>query len=278
MKIDLHTHSTCSDGTDSPAKLIEQAHAAHVDVVGITDHDTVAGWDEASQAASQLGVKLVRGMELTATCHGVRVHILGYLFDPHHRAVQEHIRTVQASRVNRARLITERLAEDFPITFDDVVAQAAPGAVLGRPHIADALVAAGVIANRSQAFARLLASSSPYYVSQYAPTAREVVEFIGVAGGKTVWAHPRAMARGKVAPDSAFAELAQAGLFGIEVDHRDNPADTRPALADIVKEYGLARFGSSDYHGTGKPNELGENTTARDVYYELIDGTFAEVI
>ncbi len=278
MKIDLHAHSTASDGTDSPSQLALQACAAGLAVVGITDHDTVDGWNSAAAAATETGVRLVRGMELTATCHGARVHILGYLFDPENEAVRNHIYTVQASRENRAREITERLAVDFPITFDDVLAQAAPDAVLGRPHIADALVKLGIIANRSEAFEQILSSSSPYYVSQYAPEAVDVVQFIQQAGGKTVWAHPWARARGKVAPDSAFAELAEAGLFGVEVDHRDNPAVTRPALADIVKGCGLARFGSSDYHGTGKPNKLGENTTFEDAYYQLIDGTFAEVI
>lgn len=124
----------------------------------------------------------------------------------------------------------------------------------------------------------MLATSSPYYVEQYAPDARAVVEFIHAAGGKTVWAHPKAMKRGTVAPDRAYRELAEAGLFGIEVDHRDNPADTRQFLTDIVNAYGLARFGSSDYHGRGKPNKLGENTTSPDAYRALIDGTFAEVI
>lgn len=278
MMIDLHTHTACSDGTDSPTELMKKACEAGIDVIGLTDHDTVSGWEEASIAARANSIRLVRGMEITATCHGVRVHILGYLFNSEDNKVQDHIRSVRESREGRARAITERLAADFPVTFEDVMRQAAPGATLGRPHIADALVEKGILANRSEAFEQLLATSSPYYVEQYAPDARAVVEFIHAAGGKTVWAHPKAMKRGTVAPDRAYRELAEAGLFGIEVDHRDNPADTRQFLTDIVNTYGLARFGSSDYHGRGKPNKLGENTTSPDAYRALIDGTFAEVI
>lgn len=278
MMIDLHTHTTCSDGTDSPTELMKKACEVGIDVIGLTDHDTVSGWEEASIAARANSIRLVRGIEITATCHGVRVHILGYLFNSEDNKVQDHIRSVRESREGRARAITERLAADFPVTFEDVMRQAAPGATLGRPHIADALVEKGILANRSEAFEQLLATSSPYYVEQYAPDARAVVEFIHAAGGKTVWAHPKAMKRGTVAPDRAYRELAEAGLFGIEVDHRDNPADTRQFLTDIVNVYGLARFGSSDYHGRGKPNKLGENTTSPDAYRALIDGTFAEVI
>lgn len=278
MMIDLHTHTTCSDGTDSPTEIMKKACEVGIDVIGLTDHDTVSGWEEASIAARANSIRLVRGMEITATCHGVRVHILGYLFNSEDNKVQDHIRSVRESREGRARAITERLAADFPVTFEDVMRQAAPGATLGRPHIADALVEKGILANRSEAFEQLLATSSPYYVEQYAPDARVVVEFIHAAGGKTVWAHPKAMKRGTVAPDRAYRELAEAGLFGIEVDHRDNPADTRQFLTDIVNAYGLARFGSSDYHGRGKPNKLGENTTSPDAYRALIDGTFAEVI
>lgn len=278
MMIDLHTHTTCSDGTDSPTELMKKACEVGIDVIGLTDHDTVSGWEEASIAARANSIRLVRGMEITATCHGVRVHILGYLFNSEDNKVQDHIRSVRESREGRARAITERLAADFPVTFEDVMRQAAPGATLGRPHIADALVEKGILANRSEAFEQVLATSSPYYVEQYAPDARAVVEFIHAAGGKTVWAHPKAMKRGTVAPDRAYRELAEAGLFGIEVDHRDNPADTRQFLTDIVNAYGLARFGSSDYHGRGKPNKLGENTTSPDAYRALIDGTFAEVI
>ncbi|ADH92941.1 PHP domain-containing protein [Arcanobacterium haemolyticum] len=278
MMIDLHTHTTCSDGTDSPTELMKKACEVGIDVIGLTDHDTVSGWEEASIAARANNIRLVRGMEITATCHGVRVHILGYLFNSEDNKVQDHIRSVRESREGRARAITERLAADFPVTFEDVMRQAAPGATLGRPHIADALVEKGILANRSEAFEQVLATSSPYYVEQYAPDARAVVEFIHAAGGKTVWAHPKAMKRGTVAPDRAYRELAEAGLFGIEVDHRDNPADTRQFLTDIVNAYGLARFGSSDYHGRGKPNKLGENTTSPDAYRALIDGTFAEVI
>ncbi len=276
MRIDLHTHSLCSDGTDSPSELMELASAAGLDAVGLVDHDTVAGWTEA-EAAAQRGVKLVRGMEVTAQYEGISVHILAYLFNPEHPQVIEHISSVRTSRKTRAQEIVDRIAADYPLTWNDVVEAAAPGATIGRPHIADALVNHGIVTHRSAAFDSILSSSSKYYVQQYAPDAIDVVKFIDDAGGKSVFAHPWALQRGRIVPDRAFGELAAAGLFGVEVDHRDNPRDTREKLAAIVDSCGLARFGSSDFHGTGKPNALGENTTSAEVYSALITGTYLEV-
>lgn len=277
MRIDLHTHSSCSDGTQSPAELMRAARDAALDVVGLVDHDTVSGWDEAAQAARDLGISLVRGMEVTARYAGRSVHILGYLFNPDDDGIQTHMATLQSARQERARLITERLSADFPITYGDVLAQAQGAESVGRPHIADALVAAGVIAERGEAFDSLLHTSSPYYVPQHTILARDAVRMINRAGGKAVWAHPYAAKRGALPPLEAFDELQDAGLFGVEVDHRDNPEQTRPALTAIVEERGFARFGSSDYHGTGKPNTLGENLTSPEVFTALTKGTFLEV-
>lgn len=277
MRIDLHTHSACSDGTQSPAELMRAARDAGLDVVGLVDHDTVSGWSEAAQAAHDVGITLVRGMEVTARYSEQSVHILGYLFNPEDERIQAHMAALQSSRVDRARLITERLSADYPITYDDVRAQASDANSIGRPHIADALVAAGVVANRSEAFESILHPSSPYYVPQRAICATDAVRMINEAGGKAVWAHPYAVKRGSIPPLEAFDELKAAGLFGVEVDHRDNPEQTRPALTAIVEERGFARFGSSDYHGTGKPNILGENLTSPEVFHALTQGTFLEV-
>lgn len=278
MRIDLHTHSNCSDGTDTPAELICAAREAGLDVVGLVDHDTVTGWGEATAAVKGSGLSLVRGMEVTAKAGDVSVHILAYLFDPENDWVVGHMEALQKSRAGRAREMVERLATDFDVTWEDVLEASASSTTIGRPHIADALVARGIVADRTEAFDRLIHPGTPYYVKQYAPQAVDVVRGIAGAGGKTVWAHPWAAKRGRVAPIETFGELAAAGLFGVEVDHRDNPVQTRGDLADIVEELGLARFGSSDYHGTGKPNSLGEYTTSPEVFECLIQGTYAEVV
>lgn len=278
MRIDLHTHSFYSDGTESPAELVDSARAAGLDVIGLVDHDTVAGWEEAARAAQGSGIALVRGMEVTARVGETSVHILGYLFDPQHPWVIAHMAQLAQSRAERAQRIVAKLAADFPITWQRVQEIAGDASVVGRPHIADALVAVGVVPNRSAAFTSLLHAGSPYYVPHLAPQASDVVAGIAEAGGKAVWAHPWASARGDIAPIETFAELAEAGLFGVEVDHRDNPVVRRAGLADIVAREGLACLGSSDYHGTGKPNRLGENTTSREVYECLISDTRVEVV
>ncbi|MFY9262067.1 MAG: PHP domain-containing protein [Actinomycetaceae bacterium] len=278
MLIDLHTHTTFSDGTDTPAELVAKAKLAGLDVLGIADHDTLAGWEEAAVAARATGISLVRGMELTAWYTGISVHILAYLFNPDDEWIEDHCARMQSSRRTRAQQIVQRLAVDYPIGWDDVQAQVTVGATVGRPHIADALVARGVVADRSAAFDELLHTSSPYYVKQYAPDAVDVVRAVAKAGGKTVWAHPRAAKRGKVAPLSGIGVLADAGLFGVEVDHRDNPVAERDELARIVAAHGLARFGGSDYHGSGKPNRLAEHTLSEKAYRRLIDGTFLPVV
>lgn len=277
MRIDLHTHSRCSDGTDSPAELVQAGARAGLDVMAITDHDTIAGWAEAARAAACCGITLVRGMEISARYEGHSVHILAYLFDPENPALCQHIKQIRASRWDRAQQIVQRLHADFPITWDDVVAQADPEVTIGRPHIADALVKIGVVGERGQAFDELLHPSSRYYVRQYAPEAIEVIDVVKKAGGKTVWAHPKAVKRGTLVPDSAFAVMAAAGLFGVEVDHRDNPQEKRADLAAIVASCGLRAFGSSDYHGMGKPNRLGEHTTSQDVFEALTEGAYMEV-
>ncbi|MDP9801483.1 putative metal-dependent phosphoesterase TrpH [Arcanobacterium wilhelmae] len=275
--IDLHTHSTCSDGTLSPAVLAGQAARAGLTAWGITDHDTAAGWDEARAAASAEGIACVRGTEFTTRHAGVIVHLLGYLFNPQSAPIAGHFSAQLTAREDRAREITARLSTDFPITWADVEAQLAPGAPVGRPHIADALVAAGVVASRSDAFADLLSTKSPYYVPQHAPTTTDVVAWINDAGGKAVLAHPLATQRGKRLGWEAIEEILVCGAFGVEVWHRENPPAERGELEALAGRLGKACFGSSDYHGSGKPNQLGEFTTSPVVLQALAEGTYLEV-
>ncbi len=269
MRIDLHTHSSVSDGTETPGELVASAAAAGLDVVALTDHDTTAGRAEASDAARRLGVALVPGTEVSALSRGVSVHLLSYLQDPAHPALADVVAQTRDARLHRGRAIVERLAEDLPITWDDVLAQQSPGTVVGRPHIADALVALGVVPDRTAAFADLLSARGRYYVPYYAPEAVEAVEAVLASGGVPVFAHPGADGRGRVVPDSDIEELAEAGLAGLEVHHRDHTPEQRARLTALADRLGLLVTGSSDYHGTGKDNVLGENTTAPEVLAEI---------
>ncbi|ALV46158.1 metal-dependent phosphoesterase [Arthrobacter alpinus] len=262
MRIDLHAHSNISDGTQRPAELVAAAAKARLDVVALTDHDTTDGWAEARAAAQDHGVGLIPGMEISCkTSLGISVHLLCYLHDPANPALLEEITKAKVARLSRAERMVERLAEDYPLNWDDVSAHVAPGATVGRPHIADALVAAGIVGDRNEAFASILTSHSRYFVSHYAPDPVHAVELVRAAGGVPVFAHPLASARGRVVAPEIFHDMIDAGLLGLEVEHRDNPPEGRAWLRRLAQETGLFMTGSSDYHGAGKPNLLGENLT-----------------
>ncbi|WP_421734549.1 PHP domain-containing protein [Cellulomonas sp.] len=265
MRIDLHTHSTASDGTGAPAQVVADAAAAGLDVVALTDHDTTAGWAEAERAAHVHGIALVRGTEVSARSSGISIHLLSYLQDPTHPALAVELDRTRDARLNRARQIVELLAADVPITWDDVLEQSRDAVVVGRPHVADALVARGVVPDRDAAFVHLLASDGKYHVPHYAPDGPTAVRAIRAAGGVPVFAHPGADARGRIVPERVFDRLAAAGLGGIEVDHRDHSPAQRVRLRGIADRLGLLVTGSSDYHGDGKANRLGENLTAPEV-------------
>lgn len=255
---DLHLHSDCSDGTEPPAEVVRRARAAELGTIALTDHDTVAGWDEAARAARAAGIVLLPGAEVSAKHRGMSVHVLAYLFDPDHAALSRTMTRVRGDRIGRAERITRNLARDLPVTWEDVLAQCADHATIGRPHIADALVARGIVASREEAFAGPLHPASPYYVSHAAPTPVEVVEEVGRAGGVSIIAHPAG--RGAL-PDGEIRSLIDAGLGGFELGHRENTPAGTARLQRYVDEHDLIVTGSSDYHGAGKPNRLGENTT-----------------
>jgi predicted metal-dependent phosphoesterase TrpH len=263
--IDLHTHSAVSDGTQTPEQLVVAAARAGLDVVALTDHDSTGGWQEAARAATVHGVALVRGTEISCALDGVSVHLLSYLQDPEHPGLRAEIARTRDSRERRAERMVELIGQDVPLTWDDVLAQVADGATIGRPHIADALVANGLAANRSAAFAGILSSRSHYYVRHHAPTPVDAVRLVRAAGGVPVMAHPLAHQRGRVVGDDVIGEMVDAGLAGLEVDHRDNDDDARAHLRELAAHWDLLVTGSSDYHGAGKPNLLGENTTRPEV-------------
>lgn len=271
MRIDLHTHSTASDGTGSPAQVMAEAAQAGLDVVALTDHDTTRGWDEAASAAIEHGVDLVPGIEISCTHWGTSIHLLCYLHDPSFEPLLRELEHARRSRDSRARRIVDRLAADVPLSWDDVGAQVTDEATVGRPHIADALVANGVVADRGEAFDRYLYNGSPYYASHYAIDVIEGIELVRAAGGVPVFAHPFAQRRGRIVDESVIAQMADAGLAGIEAQHPDHTAAQTRRAVQAARRYGLFVTGSSDYHGDGKPNRLGERTTEPAVLEAILE-------
>jgi 3',5'-nucleoside bisphosphate phosphatase len=270
MRIDLHTHSSCSDGTDTPTGLVAAARDAGLDVIALTDHDTTAGWDEAVQAGERHGVTVLPGAELSCRLDGIQVHMLGYAFD---RAEPEFARErnlLRDDRERRAQLIVERCRElGAPITWERVRAIAGDAAI-GRPHVASALVEAGVVPTVDAAFSSdWLADGGRAYVDKYALDPYRALELLRVSGGFGVFAHPAAARRGRIVSDGQIADLAAAGLRGIEVDHVDHDAAARDRIRALAKELGLVPTGSSDYHGARKTVRLGENTTDPAAYEAL---------
>jgi len=257
--IDLHTHSNFSDGTDTPTILINKAHAAGLTTIALTDHDTVAGWDEASNQLRP-GLSLVLGSEISCqTTDGISVHMLGLLFDRNEEALMTMMAKTRDNRIGRMHKIIARLnAADYSITMEDVEAQLSDGATLGRPHLADALVAKGYMKSREEVFAEVLHNNSPYYVAHYSPTPEVAIELIKQAGGVAVIAHPMSSLLGRVVSAASFESYVAAGLDGIEVFHRDHTLENRELLSNIARQYDLVKTGSSDYHGNGKLNQLAE--------------------
>jgi len=268
--IDLHTHTTCSDGTDTPRELVNTAIVQGLEFLGITDHDTTSGWTEATESLRG-SLKLVLGSEISClTNDGVSVHMLGLLFDPEHKEMQQVLEETRDGRLPRMRKMIEKMrAEGIDISIEDVELSMPLGATMGRPHLADALVAKKIVKSRDEAFVDLLHNESRFYVSHTAPTPVEAISLIRRAGGVAVIAHPFASHRGQILYPEDFSELVTAGLNGIEVDQRDQSPDERAMLRKIAHELDLVITGSSDYHGTGKLNSLAENYTHREQWEKL---------
>jgi predicted metal-dependent phosphoesterase TrpH len=294
MRIDLHAHTTASDGTDRPAVLTAAARAAGLDVVALTDHDTTDGWGEAV-ASAPTGLTVVAGIELSCRWYrapgrptgdpsptagsgggrpdagdGIPLHLLGYLVDPTAAELQAECARLRAGRVDRGRRIADLMAAaGLPIRWAEVRALAGGGSV-GRPHLARALVNAGVVPTVDEAFRRYLHSGSPFYVEKAELDVLAAVRLVRRSGGVPVFAHPLARRRGRVVGDDAIAALAAAGLAGLEVDHPDQDDPDRAHLRGLAAELGLLVTGSSDYHGTNKTVPLGANTTDPAVYEAIV--------
>jgi predicted metal-dependent phosphoesterase TrpH len=274
--IDLHTHSAASDGTDSPAELVAAAVATGIDVLAITDHDTTAGWEAAARATPR-GLTLVTGTEYSCAWFAedgsrIGLHLLGYLFDPDHPELRAERERLRASRVGRARAIVDNLAaDDYPITWDGVRELAGAGAgVVGRPHIAQALVAAGIVPDVDAAFADLLSPRSKHYVRKLDTDVFVALRLIRAAGGLTVFAHPLARRRGRIVSDEVIAAMAAAGLDGLEADHPDHDATDAAQARGLADDLGLVVTGSSDYHGRNKRTALAARHTDPAQYEALL--------
>jgi hypothetical protein len=265
MRIDLHTHSSVSDGTESPADLLATAQAAGLDVVALTDHDTTAGWPIA-EAARPAGLTVVPGMEMScrwfpADSPPISVHLLAYLFDPTHPGFAAERARLRDERLERGERIVRALADDgHPVSWERIV-ERSEGGVVGRPHIARALVEAGVVDSVDHAFTTLLHHHSPYYVAKVDTEVREGIALVRAAGGVPVFAHGLATKRGRVVGDDAIRAMVDAGLLGLEVDHPDHTEEERAHLRELAHELGLIVTGSSDYHGTNKTTPIGACTT-----------------
>jgi hypothetical protein len=272
--IDLHTHSTASDGTDTPEQLVAIAAAAGVTVLAITDHDTTAGWDAAT-AARPGGMTLVPGTEFSCryvSDQGRRIslHLLGYLYDPDHPGLRAERARLRETRLHRARQMVDNMAADgVPITWEQVERIAAGGPV-GRPHLGRALVTASVVPDVETAFRDLLSSRQPYYVPKADTDVFTAIALVRAAGGLPVFAHPLARRRGPVVTDEVIAQMTEAGLVGLEVDHPDQDDDDRAHAAGLARELGLIGTGSSDYHGTNKATPIAACTTSPSAYEALV--------
>lgn len=270
-RIDLHTHSSVSDGTEPPEKVVSAAAETGLDIVALTDHDTADGWPAAVEAGERVGIQVVPGIEVSTTWHGDGVHLLAYLVDAEDARFAAELVRVRSDRRRRIDAIVDRLAgRGVVLDVDEILAAASAAAAIGRPHIADAMVARGYVRDRDEAFRDWLGAGQVGYVPKYAPNTADAVRMVRAAGGVTVLAHPWGRGSRWTLDEGSLVSLADAGLDGIEVDHEDHSARARTELRAIAARIGLAVTGSSDYHGTGKTgHHLGVNTTAPDQWERL---------
>ncbi|WP_420175396.1 PHP domain-containing protein [Luteococcus sp. OSA5] len=273
MRIDLHTHSAVSDGTDTPTRLVLKAMEVGMDIIALTDHDTFDGIPEAIEAGKRIGVKVLGGIEMSTELDGRSVHLLGYGCDPYHRPLVDELAKIRVARTGRLKSFAERITElGMPITVDDIISTAGASPSIGRPHVADTLVAKGYVADRDEAFDKWLREDKPGYVPRYACELGAAIDLIHDAKGIAVLAHPWARGNEALLTAEVIQRLiAEHGLEGIEVDHPDHDERQRELLFALGGRLGLIRTGSSDYHGLGKRNNpLGGENTRATAYREML--------
>jgi predicted metal-dependent phosphoesterase TrpH len=268
-RIDLHTHSTASDGTTSPADLVRQARDAGLDVVALTDHDTTDGHAEAV-AALPAGLSLVRGAEISCARDGISLHLLAYLFDPGHEPLAAALASLRTSRLGRAEAMARALeAGGTGVTWAQV--QALAGGTVGRPHVAQAMVAQGLVGSVSEAFTPdWIGTGGRYWVPKLELDVLEALRLVISAGGVAVFAHPAAVTRGRTVGDDVVVAMAEAGLAGLEVDHVDHDEQAKEHLRALAADLGLFTTGSSDFHGANKTVRLGEHLTTEQSFERVV--------
>lgn len=252
--IDLHTHSRISDGTDEPERIAELAAAAGCSAFALTDHDTLAGLDAARARATALGVTLVDGCEVSCSFRDTSAHVLIYFVGPGDGPLQDELVRLRADRVARNRLLVDRLRElDLPVTYEEVMAEAAGEDSVGRPHFATVLVRAGAADSVPDAFDRWLGRGAPAYVEKARVAPADIIRAARGSGGVAVLAHPLTLGLDDSTLASAVGELAEAGLAGLEATYARYNPHQRAALTTLAQRAGLVATGGSDYHGTIKP-------------------------
>ena len=251
-RIDLHAHTVVSDGTLTPTQLVELAARKGLAAIAVTDHDHLGGLAEARAAGERLGVEIVPGVELSVSHPSGDVHVLAYFVDPEEPRLAARLAEFRDVRASRGRLMVEKLrALGVDVTYEDVLAHAKEGAV-GRPHIARALMAKGIVKSVNEAFERWIGDDSPAYVEKAKLDAREAIALVHGAGGVAVLAHPGLLAeKGR---DTLVRELAALGLDGVEVEHSRHPSEVRRRMRALAKELDLVETGGSDFHGENKPD------------------------
>jgi predicted metal-dependent phosphoesterase TrpH len=270
--IDLHTHSTASDGTLSPAAVVDLAVESRLDVLALTDHDSAAGWAEAMSRAAEVGLTLVPGMEISTKLDGAGVHLLAYLPDPTYPPLAAELDLILEGRTGRLDAILAQLADaGVEITEEEVRLRVGSAPAIGRPHVADVMVAKGVVKDRNEAFDRWLGWGRPGHVVRYATPTAKMIRLVAEAGGASVIAHPWGRGSRRVLDLARLDALTQAGLTGIEVDHQDHSVGDRRALRSLASDLGLVVTGSSDFHGGGKvDHDLACNVTEPEMFERLM--------
>ncbi|WP_246300716.1 PHP domain-containing protein [Actinopolyspora biskrensis] len=287
VRIDLHVHSTESDGTDKPAELVRTAVEAGLDTIALTDHDTTAGWREIERAVREqerTSLRVVPGAELSCSSddgHGgsVTVHLLAYLFDPGSQALADEQLRLRSERRGRLEQMARRMAADgFPVDPDALMAGLPPDSPGGRPHLARALVEGGSVETVTEAFDEYLRTGGPYYLPRTDTPVERAIEMITEAGGVTVLAHPFAASRGRSVTEDVIADLADRGLSGVEIEHPDHEDKARGRLRGLAAELGLVPTGGSDYHGTNKSTAMGSRLTEAQSLERLTEGCTGSAI
>lgn len=266
---DLHTHSSCSDGTNTPAQNVALAAERGLAGIGVTDHDTTAGLEEAFAAAEGTGVEVVPGIEFSAEYDGASLHVLAYWIDPAHAGLREELQRLTDTRFRRGEMMVEKLQGlGYEISFDRVRAIAG-GDLIARPHIAKAMVEAGIVANEKEAFDRFISDGGIAYVPKHALHPLDALALISAAGGVCVLAHPGMWKGEGSVPDELIASMAEGGMVGLEVDHPDQDPAQRAHYREMAEHLDLVATGASDCHGERYGYRMGCETTDAERFAEL---------